>query len=310
MGHDRLLTYLSELGHGDWGDLRESWHWILGDTQDPADKAWIAAQDLSALGHIEIAWGDEMIWCAAPPVLTMIPRSGGRALLTGGRTRALYEPPLSEGEAGSGRLWEVANELDLWIDEWPAAHGPTTAMVACESAADAEELAKRLGVSYTYSVADQLARMLPALQSFERFWEQGELPRGFEPQVFDVERLEWVPAKGTHEYGLYQCRTWQRHVHALKGPLGWVRVPREPAIYEVLRWENRRVLRYNEKTMELNVPVAARLPILHARTAILCSGRLPRFLRENGEPLLAYANVSPEIFHCIASALAQEPLSA
>ncbi len=305
MRHNTLLTYLSELGQGDWDELREAWHWIAGEGRDPADQAWIAAQDLSGLGHIEVAWGEEITWCAAPPVLTMIPRSGGRALLTGGRTRALYEPPRANGERGTGRLWELADELELWIDEWPTNNGPTTAMVACESATDAEELARALGISYTFSVADQLARVLPELRSFERFWERGELPRGFEPERFDTDRLQWLPAADSNAPGLYRCRTWQRHVHALKGPLGWFRVQREHAVYEVLRWGKRSVIRYDSAAMELKVPVAARLPVLQARTATLCSGRLARFLREDGKPLLAYDNVSPEIAGYVMASLGQ-----
>jgi hypothetical protein len=303
--HDQLLTYLSEKGHGGWDTLREAWHWLLGDERDPADKAWIASQELSSLGHIEVAWADEISWCAAPPVLTMIPRSGGRALLTGGRTRTLYEPALQHGQPGSGRVFESADALGLWIDEWPSRAGPTTVMVACESATDAERLADRLGIAYTYSVADQLSQMLPPLAAYSRLWRAGELPRGFDAERFDTESLRWQAAETTERYGIYRCRTWQSHVHATYSPTGWYRVPREQGIYEVLRWDNKRVLSYNEAALQLSVPVHARLPILHARAAILCTGRLPRFSTAGCRPTLRYPNVSPDIAERIASALCQ-----
>jgi hypothetical protein len=303
MRFDRLLTYLSELGQGDWDELREAWRWIAGDSDDPADKAWIAAQDLSSLGHVEVAWGDEVTWCAAPPVLTMIPRSGGRALLTGGRTRALYDP-LHEG-GPTGRLVEAVDELNLVIDEWPAPKGPTTVMVACESALDAQNLASALGIEYTFSVADQLAGVLPRLESYERFWEVGELPRGFDAERFDPQHIRWQPTEDAQPLGLYRCRTWQRHVHALHGPVGWFRVPRELAVYEVLRWSEHTVIGYDSTSMELKVPVGARLPVLHNRTATLCSGRLARFVREDGKGLLIYDNVSRVIADLIALSLGQ-----
>ena len=306
MSHDRLLTYLSELGHGTWDQLRDAWHWLLGETRDPADKAWIVAQDLSALGHLEMSWGDKATWCAAPPVLTMIPRSGGRALLTGARTRTLYEPGAGSGAAAAGRLFEAADNLGLYVDEWSAAAGPTTAMIACESAGDAERLADALGIAYTYSVADQLAGMLPPLDAYARLWRPGELPRGFDAERFDFDELAWYPTETTAESGLYRCRTWQTHVHAINSPMGWRRVPREIGIYEVLRWERRRVLSYDADTLDLKVPVHARLPILHARAAIMCSGRLPRFMREDGSPVLVYVNVSANVAAGIAAALAQE----
>jgi len=303
MRHDRLLTYLSEVGQGDWEELREAWRWITGDSDDPADKATVAAQDLSSLGHLEVAWGPQITWCAAPPVLTMIPRSGGRALLTGGRTRALYDP-LNEEEP-SGRLVELVDELNLVIDEWSAVGGPTTIMVACESATDAERLADELGIEYTFSVADQLARLLPPLVSFERFWVQGALPRGFDAEWFDPERLRWLPTDDMNTCGLYRCRTWQQHAHALHAPVGWFRVPRELAIYEVLRWNDLAVIQYDVSSMELRVPAGARLPILHARTATLCSGRLPRFVREDGTGMLIYDNVTREIADLIMRSLGQ-----
>jgi hypothetical protein len=301
--HDQLLTYLSEKGHGDWDDLRLAWHWLLGEGRDPADKAWIASQELSSLGHVEVAWADQITWCAAPPVLTMIPRSGGRALLTGGRTRTLYEPPPTHDEQGSGRVFDEADELGLWIDDWSSRGGPTTVMVACESAGDAERLAQRLGIAYTYSIADQLSQMLPPLATYERLWRAGELPRGFDAERFDTQTLRWEGTETTEPYGIYRCRTWQTHVHAAHSPTGWYRVPREQGIYEVLRWENRRVLSYDDGSLELSVPVHARLPILHARAAILCTGRLPRFDRQHA--MLHYLNVSPKIAERIASALCQ-----
>lgn len=277
----------------------------MGERRDPAEKAWIAAQDLSALGHIEVSWGQDLTWCAAPPVLTMIAASGGRALLTGARTRALYELPASSEDWGTGELADAVNELGLWIDNWREDSGPTTVMVACESAADAERLASRLGITYTYSVAAQLSELFPSLRAYERLWAAGDLPRGFEAEAYRPPKLRWEATETTSEYGLYRCRTWQGHVHALNGPAGWRRVPREQAVYEVLQWEGRQVLRYDAAGRELQVPVGARLPGLQSRAATLSSGRLPRMIRVDGTPTLHYANVSPAVAERIAGSLSQ-----
>ena len=99
---DLFLTFLSEKGQGRWDELKDAWSWLAGAAGEPDAQAWIAARDLEALGHIEVGWEQGMAWCAAPPLLTMIPRSGGRVFLTGARTRQLEM-----------QLEEAASELDL-----------------------------------------------------------------------------------------------------------------------------------------------------------------------------------------------------
>jgi hypothetical protein len=202
---------------------------------------------------------------------------------------------------------EVAEDLDLWVDEWRANGGPTTAMVACESAAEVKELAARLDVKFTYSVADQLASMLPDLAAYSRLWAAGELPRGFEAERFDADHLRWEAVFNVEAAGFYRCRTWQRHVHVLKHHDRSLVAPREHGIYEVLRWDEKCVLSYDRRKMELRVPLHARLPVLHSRTAALCSGRLPKFVPRGKEPfpVLAYANVDTEVAEAIAGALSQ-----
>lgn len=318
MIHDLLLAYLSEKGRGTWGELRDTWDW-LGPDRDPADKAWIAAQDLSALGHIEVSWADDGItWCAAPPVVTMLPRSGGRALVTGARTRELYEPA-RDGVGGRpavnsrGKLLEVAEQLELWVDELPGVSGPTTALVACETHHDAERLATELGITYTYSVASQLAALLPALSDYERLWESGKLPLGFDAERFDTRLLKWVPAISTADIGLYRARTWERVVHVLHGPVEdqWRRVSRQHAIFELLRWSDVTVMFYDDSTHELVVPWHVGLPVLQNRAAVLSSGCLARFKiwkKPDGGELVAaaYPNVDADVAEKIATSLKQE----
>lgn len=301
--YDLLLSFLSERGCGSWTALKEAWEWITGSTEDPGDHAWIVARDLAALGHIEMAWGSKTGWCAAPPLLTLLPRSGGRALVTGSRTRWLYEPGGPDQQA-SGELVRAVSELNLWLDEYTPAKGLTTLLVACEDEREATRLAERLGIAYTYEVADQLSALLPPLCSYATVWPEGSLPKGFDAEAFRPETCTWAPIEMPQEYGLYRCRTYQGHVHALHGPTGWRRVVRELGVYEVLRWEGRSVLAYSADGLELTVPVGASLPVLHARAATLCSGLLPRFSRHGGGGL-TYCNVPGDIAERVATALNQ-----
>ena len=315
MIHDLLLAYLSEKGRGTWKELREAWDWLVPD-QDPAGKAWIVAQDLSALGHLEVDWNPEgMVWCAAPPVITMIPRSGGRALVTGARTRALFDPGRSKvrGEdSAAGDLVDAVDDLQLWLDEFSQARGPTTLMIACRSHLDAQKLAERVGLRYTFSVAQQLAGLLPGIDQYAKLWPAGELPRGFDFERYDTSLLRWIPVDNADSQGLYRARTYSEYVHALNGPLSWRHVSREHGVYEVLRWAKRDLLVYDARTHELAVPFHAPLPGLHARAAVLSSGRLPvardRPISKPGKGGIysrIYSNVDDEVAQRIALALGQ-----
>ena len=271
---DLFLTYLSEKGEGTWEELKDAWRWLDGASGEPESQAWIVARDLEALGHIEVAWEQELAWCAAPPLLTMIPRSGGRVFLAGARTRHL-----------ESQLNHAAERLDLWVDYCEARRGPRTVYIACRSSEQIKELSAVLDVDYTYQVAEQIVSLLPPLRSYGALDQEGELPRGLEAERFDVATLSWQPSEERDAPGLYRVRTYSGQLHGLRHATGgWTRVLKELAVYEVLRWSGKSVLRYSEDTGRLVVPVEARLPSLHARAVTLCSGRLPSLTSVTPKP--------------------------
>jgi hypothetical protein len=295
--YDLLLRFLSEKGSGTWRGLKDAFDWIWGPTEHPAEKAWIAARDLAALGHIEIAWDREAQWCAASPLVSMLPRSGGRAFIIGARTGFL-----------DGRLEEVAVERNLWIDRSGAQRGPQTLLLASPSHLDTKEFAAEAGIDYTYSVADQVSALLPELAQYVGSFKAGKgLPAGFEAERFDPRAQQWHAASETGERGLYRTRTFHGEVFALLDATSqWRRMDKELGIYEVLRWENLSVLGYSESRAELQVAAGAPLPMLHARAACLCSGRLPRFhYRRQQSPLLIYDNIPATVATRIARSLGQ-----
>jgi hypothetical protein len=280
---DRFLTYLSEKGDGRWDELKGAWHWLAGSTGEPESQAWIAARDLEALGHIEVAWEKELAWCAAPPLLTMIPRSGGRVFLTGARTRHL-----------EALLNDVSESLNLWVDYCDARNGPQTVYVACSSSEQVKALSAALEVDYTYQVAEEIVSLLPPLRSYASLDQEGELPRGLEAEWFDAAALAWMPSETRDAPGLYRVRAYSGQLYGLRHATGsWTRVVKELGVYEVLRWSGQNVLRYSEKSGRLTVPVEARLPSLHARAVTLCSGRLPSLTNEPSIPASPCRNQMP-----------------
>lgn len=309
---DMLLEWVSEKATGSWAEFRDAWQWIAargrGAPDDPGDAAWKDAATLSALAHLEISWRENGAWAAAPPVITMIPNSGGRALLTGCRTRALFRPAPRPGLDDSGMLVDAVNELDLWYDAVRHIHGPTAIYIACDEPGQAEALARQCDIPYTYSVSQQLASMLAPLEDQQASWKPGSLPQGFPPERFDEFELRWgecpdEPSKP----GLYRCKTWDSHVHVLITPLGTsFRVPREPGVYEVLRWEEQDVIAYSERDGRLWLPSFARLPLLQERAAVLCTGILPRPWTHRGRHGHFYPNVPLSIAERIAASLSQK----
>lgn len=228
----------------------------------------------------------------------MLPRSGGRAFITGART-GFFEDHLEE----------IALERSLWIDRCGVQGGPQTLLLACASHLDAEGFAADAGIGYTYSVADQVASLLPQLSKYlGGFAVDEELPVGFEAEQFEPRTQEWHAVDRTDERGLYRTRTFQRQVFGLLDATSrWRRPVKEFGIYEVLRWESLNVLSYSERRGELRVLPGAPLPTLHARAACLCSGRLPRFRVSRNEPaLLVYDNIPATVATQIARSLDQE----
>lgn len=290
---DRLLRFVSEKGCGRWQEFKDAFDFVFMSSDDPAHKAWIKARDLSALGHLEICWGENASWCATPPVLTMLPRSGGRGFITGART-----------EYFEGRLHELIEEHQLYLHEDLAPHkGPTTILIAFNNNQEAKELASALGIGYTYSVAEELAALLSPLASLIGLCEARDLPMGFENERLDPDVLHWVPVETVSQPGLYRCRTFQRNEHRLHlGGSSWLNVDPEIGKYEVLRWDGRCVIEYREEAWELAVPARAPLPLLHDRAATLCSGQLARF--DSGQ--LVYQNVPPAVAEGIRSSLCQD----
>lgn len=310
---DTFLEWLSEKGEGTWDEFRATWSWLISKNQaihesDPAQAAGVIAANLSALGYIEMSWQPDPRWTIAPPTITMLPVSGGRALLTGARSRELCWLPVDRREDARGMLPRVADELDLWID-YPQLHkAPTSVLIASNKPEDAERLANQCGIGYSYSVSQQLSAMLPALDLYVQLWEQRPLPQGFPVERFDCSAYKWVESSESEASarGLYRSITWESHVHTLVLSTGIpVRATRQHAVYEVLRWNATQALSYSAPSRELWVPVAARLPLLQERAAVLCSGLVPMYRRCDGVDGLTYVNVPRAVAQRIALSLAQ-----
>lgn len=317
--HDWILQWVSEKGSGTLAEFKEAWDWIRGLSEedwhrDGANKAWIEVADLAALGHLEISWEGEKEWSVAPPVLTMLPNSGCRALLAGARNLTLVDPEALDTGTGSSRLNRVIAEgtLDVFAECLPqyrgSGKGPSVIVVAADSDETIEELANECGIGFSYSVCDDLSSMFPKLARYRELWMPREIPLGHSIEVFDEERVRWIETDEPESFqeGLFAVKLSWDVVHILQTAPGMsVHASREHGVYERMRWDDINVLDYSPQEHELWVPTQAPLPPLQARAATLASGMLPRYERRHDMHGVIYVNISDHLASRIAKSLEQ-----
>lgn len=257
----------------------------------------VTAATLSRLSHIEVDWR-RSTWAATPPVLTVLPDAGGHALLTGARTRALLRH-LEEEVSAEG----ITN---LFQDRREQLDAPDAIFIAMDDESDVEQLASGLAISYEYSVADRLSRLLPSLNSVLAVSRTVPPATGFEVKRFDPVALRWTVTSSFTAEGLYEFLLPGYSEYRFKATSGYFAVDRATGIYADLRRAGRNILKFKKETRNgtLIVPLDAPLPVLQARSAVMCSGldAYPIF----SERIRRFVNVPHRIAARIAESLGQE----
>jgi hypothetical protein len=262
--HDDLLWWCSELGSGNWAEFREACR-ELGLAASQASAA------LTALAHVEF---DHRCgrWAVAPTALSTIPHSAGRLLLSGARTSGLMEHL---------RLVAKHEGLDVIVETGPirqTARGPATLLLE-GSAADGAAFAAAAAIAFQPVAHLAVASLLPAAD-IELLAEPATPDPRFPHCLIDpatlAERWDLEALEGAE--GLWAWGTFARpSARFLRRDGRWWYIPESAwAPYLIARPENSEPLcRYEPAHQLLIVDGAAPLPALHARAAVLCSGRLP-----------------------------------
>lgn len=298
MKHELMLEWVSERGSGSWDAFKDSHAWLFGAgaTQGENVGPSRTMQSLSLLGHLEMDWSARS-WSAAPPVLTLLPSAGARALLTGSRTRALVRA-----------LEEEALE-DVAIDAITARHqqenAPDAFFIGAFDERDIERLARELGIAYEFCVSARLSRLLPHLDAYLASTPESPPPRGFGIERFNVAVMRWVAAEDDRELGLYRYDVYGRPQFRFRDGDRLSAVNMSVGIYAELRQRHSICLEYADEEINgtFSVPVNAPLPVLHARAAALCSGLIPELDAKRWR--LRYINVPQDVAQRIATSLEQ-----
>jgi hypothetical protein len=297
--YELLLTWVSEKGEGSWQSFKQANDWLFNksaaDTRMTASRS---ATKLSVLSHLEIDWVESK-WVASPPVLTILPDSGGHALLTGGRTRELAS--MVESATSEDRTQDLMGFRHNQKD------APDAYFIAADSAATVESLAQELGVHFDSSVAERLSMILPPIGSYLEIAKTAPAPSRFEAERFKLKSGgEWSSVGGKVADGLFRYDSWGKFTYRFVAGGQHYDLDLANGIYAELKRLNASVLSYraSETNGTLIVAAGAPLPTLHARAATLCTGLaptvvIPTFERE-------YRNVPPEVAERIASSLGQQ----
>ena len=293
---DLMLEWLSERGEGSWGSFRDAFAWLrVGASLATWDTASFAARQMSSLGHLEIDWVASR-WAASPPVLTLLPSAGAHALLTGGRTREL-----------SDRLTATLDRRsDVYgLDPIEQDRAPSARLIACEDETSVRSLASELEVEFSHSVSERIAAILPSLSSYLELTRSMPAPRGYGIQRLDEETLDWSDVEEDGDRGLYRYQAPAGPEFRLLRDGGLTsKVDLSVGVYGALAGAGQKErLKWFRSSVngDLEVPLRAPLPTLHARAACLCSGMAPQ---RRGKTLV-YVNVPHHVAQALGRSLDQ-----
>lgn len=304
---DQLLEWCSLRRFGHRADFERACLTTVG----PDERAISVLGRLEQLGHVDVGWDSGQAWWIARSALVVCSGAGGRAVLTGARTRATMN---------SAVRWKLDGMIPS-LDVLPQPRAAPAAvyvgyrsereLFAAAEAIDAHVVTdvSRLYQSHFGTVADML-------ESGRREFR----PSGFEAEVLDVETLRFEPIYDRSAIERPGCYRQPTH-----GTTGYWYVDDDGAVFRAPRWvaihaelqrrrrarlPERSVLEYDVRTQRMAVSSAAQLPLPWARVAMAASGRLPSHVRgTSGRLLEVFDGIEPVLYKEICDALGAPPMS-
>lgn len=287
---DALLEWASERGSGSWSQWTDACLYLEIKTGEWVDPT-LAAQRLSALGHLEFDWVHDR-FAVAPSTAVLIPRSSGSVVITGARPRGLRDKLAA--------IWGET-DINMWLrDPIPQSTGPETWLVEAEMD-DVAVFCEAAQLEFEVDSGRRLAEDFcptATLEDAAAEWPPG--PDDRYPRVwFDPDRIDFRSDAGQRgDEGLWHVNERRRDEAYILLSQRWYHVPvREYGPY--LAYPAAVFLRYDRKAQQLLVPNRTPLPPLLARAATLQSGRLA--IRK--ETHHAYVNIDENLASLIGMRL-------
>lgn len=290
---DELLRWASEAGAGSWERLRDACAY-LSQKYNFRRRPWTLANDLSALGHLDIDWRTRA-WSVAPPTLNLVPGLGLCVVLTGSRP---YHVDV--------RFQQATDDLEVYPFEIRQDPAPPAKYAKCASVEVAQRIAERMDAHLVVDPATGLARALRVVD--EEPIEAAPEPPLEEATRFDPTTLSWVANHG-RKPGLYRIDLHGRPVHRRLDDYGsWWAIDLAAGQFLSLRDRGNQlaVVRWRPATTDgppcFEVRNELALPMLAERALAICSG----LVAQNVHGWRRYMNVSHDLALQIAKKLMQE----
>ncbi|MDA8142732.1 MAG: hypothetical protein M0T81_01970 [Thermoplasmatales archaeon] len=161
------------------------------------------------------------------------------------------------------------------------------------------------------NTSEELRVMKNSLNYTARNWSSQPL------KVFDIDRLKFIPASEEKEDSLtdFLSPITKQHVHWLWSKSGAAEVGKDWGRYIALEIAKRRVIIFDENSLQLAIPSWVPLPTLLARALTMSTGLPPDNVRTGNQaiadipsnyPMQVYSGVEHSLAHLIASKLNQD----
>lgn len=298
---DLLLEWCSLRGRGGRADFDSACQTALGSDAIPS----AVLSRMEQLGHVDVDWTTGRRWWVTPTLLVIVAGAGGRASVTGARSRGMLSELQRAFQAGEIPSLELVPQR---VD------APSSWYVGFRSERDLTDIADRIGATVVGDVQrlykEHFGTLSQVLESARREFN----PSGFEAERLDPETLYFERMDGHGQLDLPGCFRQPSH-----GGYRYYFVDDRAAVYSPDRWTathaelaRRRkhglaeggLLAYDVRTHQMGVAAGAQLPLPWARVAVAASGRLPRRVAVSSTGNVdVFDGIEPLLFKQIIDAL-------
>ena len=270
-----------------WEKFKQGFECLNRDNKNPKGVSYYL-RPLTSVGHMEY---DPAIldWVYVAPATLVETATANQYVLVGSRTPGLIvkieKTALSEG----AELCRI-----------PEVEVPTTVFLRDLTEASIQKV-EGIGIHISRKFSEKLSCVLPNLQ-LDSF-DQDKSILNAPIEKFNVDTLKYDNNPSNISDGLYRILNYGRHIHLLKLNNIQRKVPREWGEWLILHASRKnKLIYYNKEQQTLQVKSPLIMPLLANRCAVLCSGRVPKWI--NGD--YCYPNVPIEIASRIARSLNQQ----
>jgi hypothetical protein len=178
--------------------------------------------------------------------------------------------------------------------------GPARYLLRRDSADELKQVAERLGIAWSPSFCERLARSLPSTAEIYEAARESRAPSGWAMQVF--KGLAWFDVQSDEADGFYRYQRFTTE-YRLKWQGSSRKLERSTGIYEYARRTGRLIVDYDPIEEVLRVPLTAGLPSLAERSAVMTTGLLPTVEFAVGRGVLIYREVPDRTGRLIRASL-------